>query len=411
MGRRSLLLVVLGSAIIFIICLNTAVHHLEVFSCLQLLFYPDKSGECNSGVAIRLVTPHRQPNSTITRKFAKLPTPINHFLATPLAERFRCEYDDQILATEKKFFSSALCPKSWKVALAFRGKKLHRCNEYLDRFIWALPNVDIYVHIWSLPPDEQDLIQARYSPKIEMENISVVDSTIALFDHVEGAPRQASTHAPFLRGISQSLRLVAEEEDMMNFTYDLVVSLRWDLNLGHIGPISFPWLCPNNSKLYSQFGPELNWAFYDQWFYSSSYNMRRISGMYEALVQGQLYPRRGDNDSKFMKLVFEEGVPFSDKEDYWSNVVLSNVSGKKITPMTSVNPNADIRNIHLALKIFIHELGLFETDSAMYCTDRAYEDFWHRRQLPKHGFFPWSNSPPESSPNCVGEDSQFLKIS
>jgi len=330
----------------------------------------------------------------------------NHFLQEPLQDKHGCEYDNRVLSSARRFDEH--CGKEWRIALSLRGKKPNRCNEHLDRFIWSLPNVDIYVHSWSMAVSDEEFIMGRYHPaEFLIENISVVDSSVALFEHIEGAPRQASTHVPFLWGISKGLQLVAFGEEERNKTYDLVASLRWDLGQDHIGPITFPWLCPLASKLYSQFGPELNWAFYDQWFYSSSHNMRRMSGILDALINGELYPLKGQLENEFTRLVFDEGVPFSDRDNYWSNVVLSNRNTRNIAPMTSSNRNSDIRNIHLVFKIFLVRLGLFDADNAMYCTDKTFEDFWRRRQLPEHGFFPWSNNPPESSPNCVGADSQF----
>ena len=345
----------------------------------------------------------------------------NLFLRKPPVREYRCRYDDDIASNGARFNSSC---GPWRVALSFRGTIRGRCNEHLDRFLYSLPQADVYVHHWVHP--ETEYIQERYAPtRFLQEDASVIDSAVALFQVSEKALNSyhKSTHTkaliPSFWSISKSLQLVSEQEEHYNFTYDLVISLRWDIGVDHVSPIVFPWLCPNSSKLYSQFGPELNWAFYDMWFYSSSANMKKISRVTDAILNGELYPRKDDGENEFVKLL-RTGVPYSDANNYWSNAVLSsNASDRPL--MVSSDIERDIWNVHLVWKIFLVRLNLFDAENAMYCTDKAFEEYWLRRRLPEHGYFPWSNwlrrrlpehgyfpwsnSPNDSSPNCISGDS------
>jgi len=330
----------------------------------------------------------------------------NHFLSATLPDSYACHYDDEIRRRGKRF---ALEHGPWRVALALRGESRGSCNEYLDRFIFSLPEVDIFIHHWSAPDEVLGFFERYSAVTLLVENRSITDSASELFTPVEGAPRldKAGGNVPFFWGISKSLQLVALEEDRAGKDYDLVISTRWDLNQNHIGPIFFPGLYFNTSKLYSQFGPELNMAFYDQWFYSSSANMRKVSRVCDALLGGELYPRKHDSpENNYTKTIFSDGIPFSEAGNYWSNAVLSKDKQPRKLMISSNQPN-DLRNVHLVMKIFMARLNLFGAENAMYCTDRAFEEYWRRRQLPEHGYFPWSNNPLDSSPNCIGHDSYF----
>lgn len=373
--------------------LCTLKRYLVFLSCVGLLHVTSAT---YSASKIRL---HRA--STFDER---LTTSTNTFLRKRPAIDYRCGYDEDIVSRGHRFNTSC---GPWRVAVSFRGTIRGRCNEHLDRFIYSLPHSDVYVHHWLHP--ETEYIQHRYQPtRFKTEEPSVVEPAVALFEVSKKAPQKEAYQkalVPFFWSISKSLKLVADEERHKNFTYDLVISLRWDLGIDHIGPLFFPWLCPDTSKLYSQFGPELNWAWYDQWFYSSSQNMKNISRITEAFLNGELIPRKGDPENEYVNLL-RTGVPYSDAADYWSNAVLSSVELDRPL-MTSSDVERDIWNVHLVWKIFLSRLNLINSTTAMYCTDRAFEEYWRKRQLPDHGYFPWSNSPSDSSPNCVSEDSYF----
>lgn len=305
------------------------------------------------------------------------------------------------------------CPASWRVAIALRGKRRYRCNPNLDSYLRRLPcHVDVFWHQWSLPGDEEEWLLNRYNPKAWVfEDPSVVTPVVDLFEVVDGAPRQASTHAHLFRGIARSLQLVREYEEKKGFKYDMVISVRWDIGQDHISPMFLPWVCPNMSKLYSPFGPELNWAFYEQWFYSNSDNMFKISAIYDDFVQGRLYPRKDQNDNNYT-LMLERGIVESDATNYWSCRTLNNNMSTTVPLDTAAHrPHAyAIRHVHLVLKYYLYTLGLWGTHVHCYCVDKAFADWWassaHRRAI--YGLRPWSNVPPGVSPNCVAPDSYSI---
>lgn len=300
------------------------------------------------------------------------------------------------------------CPPLWRVAFALRGKRRHRCNQRLDSYLRRLPcHVDVFWHHWSLAPDEEDWLLNRYKPKRWVfEDPSIVTPVVKLFEIVDGAPRQASSHGPMFRGIARSLQLVREYEEEQGFKYDMVISVRWDIAQGHIGPMVLPWVCPNLTGIYSLFGPELNWAFYDQWFYSNSDNMYKISAVYDDFMQGSLYPRNDQNGNDYTRMI-GKGIIESDATNYWSCTTLNNNSTN--VPMDNAvrRPQAfAIRNVHLVLKYYLYRLGLWGTHVHCYCVDKEYED-WFASSMDTniYGLRPWSNVPPSASPNCVAPDS------
>lgn len=326
----------------------------------------------------------------------------NAFLKRQLSRAASCTYDGAVAAKKKMCGNS--CRRGWRIAVLIRGSEQAACNEHLDRFLFQLPNADIFFHHWSDTAEREAALIERYSPTRHVFEASQITAPVErMYGPFPGAPRQIDSHAHMFRGVSRVHQLLRDYEAETKMLYDMVVNVRWDIGVGHVFPIVFPWVCPDTSYLYSAYGPEANFAWYDMWWFGNSRNCSVFCDLYSWLEEGRFYPRRhGPNRTGFTDML-DNGIPFSEKGHPYSNVVLSNRTDYTLADKS--DQEHLLHNVHLLLKYFLLKHDLVRRDRARYCVNKAYADEWSRRfSGGPLMHWPWSLNPKDVQPNCIAND-------
>ena len=160
-------------------------------------------------------------------------------------------------------------------------------------------DVDVFIHCWQ--PEQKQIVERFYSPKMsvfeEQINFDKVCEKNGIsqsyFD--ENFNRESSIYKnavasrilSFYYSRCESLKLKKEYENRNNFTYDWVITTRFDIGQrggSEVNQIRFnPKEDPN--CLYTTYWKQMNIGYGDMWFYGSSGIMDRYATIFESAIQ------------------------------------------------------------------------------------------------------------------------------
>jgi hypothetical protein len=184
--------------------------------------------------------------------------------------------------------------------------------KYLTDLLLEKYNVDVFFHSWEL--DKEVYLKELYKPvyyiseeQIDFKNI-MKENNISQEYFDQDFDRKNSPYSSckiesslsFLYSRKKSLELAFMYEQKKKFTYDIIISARFDLgqrdkfgNWKHyVSQIKFEPTF-NMNYIYSAMWDQINAGYADQWFYSNSENMKILSKAYDNalldLQEGSVY--------------------------------------------------------------------------------------------------------------------------
>jgi hypothetical protein len=225
-----------------------------------------------------------------------------------------------------------------KIALCLHGyfanaggtEASERAHKYISRKLLNNRDVDVFVHTWDTPANQQKIIDLYAPERMESEVQNNFTEELTKFDEDwfnEGFARGETMYNTntIFRGLSflysrkRAVELKREHEQEKGFEYDCVILARFDLGtrgkehyqIYYATNINFDDRLDMN-YLYSAYWDQLNHGYADHWFYSNSKNMDLVGGLYDRVFEYY------QTDSGYTKAV-TEGWPESNAQDEFSN--------------------------------------------------------------------------------------------
>jgi hypothetical protein len=160
-------------------------------------------------------------------------------------------------------------------------------------------NVDVFVHCWQ--PQYESLVNKFYSPvvsrfedQIDFDKVCVENGVSQEYID-EGFPRNQTMYnnattsriLSFYYSRTQSLNLRKKYEKENNFTYDWVITTRFDIGQRGGSEVNQIRFDPNSESdyLYTTDWNQKNCGYGDMWFYGSSEIMNLYSSIYDNALQ------------------------------------------------------------------------------------------------------------------------------
>lgn len=235
-----------------------------------------------------------------------------------------------------------------KIALALHGYYNNGADpesgdngfKYIKEILLDKYNIDVFIHSWDMEKSVyiNELYKPVYSTYEKQKDFTEImkENNISQEYFDEGFMREYSPYAnckisstlSFLYSRQAALRLVSLFEEKKKFKYDIVIAARFDLGQRdkfgkwkyYVSQMNFdPSLDMN--FVYSAMWDQLNAGYADQWFFSSSDNMKILSTAYDealrSFLSGSLYEyavTQGWPDSVIYDMSFEHPNQFTNEK-------------------------------------------------------------------------------------------------
>jgi hypothetical protein len=213
-----------------------------------------------------------------------------------------------------------------KIALCLAGQPRF-FRQGFESYRWMLLNhrdVDVFLHCWWNPeqigqpyrvssghgggqvePYVPEILKGLYEPKRALFQEQVSFDTTGF--HVDGNYENPHLFANFSwpYALRQSLRLAWDWERERDFTYDCVIATRYDLQFEErVRLEELPLDCMNTIDT----GIGCDFALCDQFFVSSSKNMKVMSGLYEAMFEFKKTKDQFNTERNSFDLMVKNGI-------------------------------------------------------------------------------------------------------
>lgn len=242
-----------------------------------------------------------------------------------------------------------------------------------ERIFSKCENIDVFVHCWQ--PEHKSMVEDFYSPKkskfeeqIDFDKECVKNKIDQSYID-EGFPRPrtmyknatASRILSFYYSRSEAIKLKKSYEKENNFTYDWVITTRFDIGQRGGSEVNQIRFDPNSESnyLYTTDWDQKNCGYGDMWFYGSSEVMDLYSSIYDKALSDFRPNSNYENcltngwfDSNFYNV-----YDFADSRQF-TNELDKEASQRSKNLM--VFPRWRMSDSHLHHKWFCKETGLYE---------------------------------------------------
>lgn len=262
-----------------------------------------------------------------------------------------------------------------KIALCLYGYYNNRVDpysgikgyHYIRKTLLPKGLFDIFIHSWDVDNKFKilDLYKAKssyFQKQIDFEqkaknlgiDVNYIDQG---FNRKSSKFKQCSVGSSlsFFYSRGKSIALMDKYSKENDLNYDSVITARFDL--GHrskkhrgynVSTIKFdPY--SDMKYIYSSMWSQLNAGYADQWFYSSQYNMNKLSEMYIKSID--YFKPQSAYEASITKGWFD-----SNGKDEFSNEIFKDQKSKDLVKY----PRWQMINNHIMHKYFMKDIGLYD---------------------------------------------------
>ena len=234
-------------------------------------------------------------------------------------------------------------------------------------------NVDVFVHCWQ--PQYESLVNKFYSPvvsrfedQIDFDKVCVENGVSQEYID-EGFPRNQTMYnnattsriLSFYYSRAQSLNLRKKYEKENNFTYDWVITTRFDIGQRGGSEVNQIRFDPNSESdyLYTTDWDQKNCGYGDMWFYGSSKIMDLYSSIYDKALDD--FKPNSSYENCLTNGWFDSNL--YNVYDFGDNRQFTNELDKEKSQRSKdlmVYPRWRMSDSHLHHKWFCKETGLYQ---------------------------------------------------